>query len=137
MTVILNPFPIRSSIQTQKNCMMRINMEMIRVTKNGPINDLKLNRYNLFKLLFLQKQNYFKIRRQLNGEDFESVAPTCALHLLFHRSLLLLLDSVLSSRKKASESFQRNQASMSKLQNTHRSLASRLNYLEKKYINSL
>ena len=44
-----NPFPMRSSMYFQKNCMINMNMEIINVTINGPMNERILNTYKRFK----------------------------------------------------------------------------------------
>lgn len=58
ITVILIPLPIKSSIYFQKNCMINMNMEIQKVTTNGPAKDLILKTYSRFKIkeiLFSQK----------------------------------------------------------------------------------
>ena len=44
ITQILNPLPIKSSMYTQKNCIIRMNIEITNVIRNGPIKDRMLNR---------------------------------------------------------------------------------------------
>jgi hypothetical protein len=56
MTVISIPLPIRSSIYTQKNCIISITIEIIKVTMKGPMKERMLNKYSFFKEK-LQKQN--------------------------------------------------------------------------------
>ena len=43
------PLPTSSSIYTQRNCIIRMNMTMSRIAKNGPMNDVSMNLSSLFK----------------------------------------------------------------------------------------
>lgn len=52
ITQALSPLPIKSSIYTQKNCNMSMNIEISKVTTNGPVNDFKLNNTRRFKRKF-------------------------------------------------------------------------------------
>jgi hypothetical protein len=42
------PLPIKSSMYFQKNCITNINMEIQKVTRNGPIKDRILKTYKRF-----------------------------------------------------------------------------------------
>jgi hypothetical protein len=44
----LRPFPTNSSIYTQRNCIIRMNITTSRIAKNGPTNDFNMNRSSLF-----------------------------------------------------------------------------------------
>ena len=48
MTLNSRPFPIRSSIYFQRNCMRSINMTKKKVRINGPMNDFITRRCNFF-----------------------------------------------------------------------------------------
>ena len=49
ITQTLSPFPIKSSMYTQKNCKISMNIEIRSVTINGPVKDFRLNRTRRFK----------------------------------------------------------------------------------------
>ncbi len=48
ITETSSPFPIKSSMYFQQNCMMSMNMEMKKVTTKGPANERILKRVNFF-----------------------------------------------------------------------------------------
>lgn len=51
ITVTPIPFPIKSSMYFQKNCMISMNMDIHRVTTKGPANDFILKTYSRFKMI--------------------------------------------------------------------------------------
>jgi hypothetical protein len=48
-----NPLPIRSSMYTHKNCMIKKNIAIEKVIKKGPMKDLIMKISNFFKLQFI------------------------------------------------------------------------------------
>lgn len=85
ITQILSPFPIKSSIYTQKNCMMSINIAMTSVMKNGPIKERILKRYSRFNYFFYKSRITSLILRSNQSLEFG--------YLLIpkHDTILLLL----------------------------------------------
>jgi hypothetical protein len=47
------PFPMRSSMYTHKNCMIKKNIAIEKVIKKGPMKDLIMKISNFFKLQFI------------------------------------------------------------------------------------
>ena len=49
MTETSIPLPIKSSMYSQKNCMISMNIEIRKVTTKGPAKERMLKTYNLLK----------------------------------------------------------------------------------------
>ena len=57
-----NPLPIRSSMYTQRNCMIKKNIAIEKVIKKGPIKDLIMKISNFFKLQFIFRNVYIGLK---------------------------------------------------------------------------